>query len=64
MEPFLPGHYEVLDLKPSGKVASVEIVKFHSYKDEPLHAACDTVENLPSGSTAKHFLLILIKKCE
>lgn len=64
VEPFLPGHYEVLDLKPSGKVASVEVVKFHSYKDEPLHAACDTVENLPSGSTAKCFLLILMKKWE
>ncbi|XP_034616399.1 asparagine synthetase [glutamine-hydrolyzing] [Trachemys scripta elegans] len=49
VEPFLPGHYEVLDLKPSGKVASVELVKFHSCKDEPLHAAYDTVENLPAG---------------
>ncbi|NXM57992.1 ASNS synthetase, partial [Illadopsis cleaveri] len=49
VEPFLPGHYEVLDLKPSGKVASVELVKFHSCKDEPLHVACDTVEALPSG---------------
>ncbi|NWW39293.1 ASNS synthetase, partial [Panurus biarmicus] len=49
VEPFLPGHYEVLDLKPSGKVASVELVKFHSCKDEPLHVACDTVEALPSA---------------
>uniref|UniRef100_A0A8C0GV68 Asparagine synthetase [glutamine-hydrolyzing] n=1 Tax=Chelonoidis abingdonii TaxID=106734 RepID=A0A8C0GV68_CHEAB len=49
VEPFLPGHYEVLDLKPSGKVASVELVKFHSCKDEPLHAAYDKVENLPAG---------------
>lgn len=48
----------MLDLKPSGKVASVELVKFHSYKDEPLHAACDTVENLPSGSTIKHLPVI------
>lgn len=62
MEPFLPGHYEVLDLKPSGKVASVELVKFHSYKDEPLHAACDTVEALPSGNALKHLQLHLIKK--
>lgn len=51
VEPFLPGHYEVLDLKPSGKVASVELVKFHSCKDEPLHAAYDTVENLPAGNS-------------
>ncbi|NWQ65138.1 ASNS synthetase, partial [Neopipo cinnamomea] len=49
VEPFLPGHYEVLDLKPSGKVVSVELVKFHSCKDEPLHVACDTVEALPSA---------------
>ncbi|KAG8139018.1 putative Asparagine synthetase protein [Naja naja] len=49
VEPFLPGHYEVLDLKLSGKVASVEVVKFHSPKEEPLHAAYSTVQNLPSG---------------
>lgn len=60
MEPFLPGHYEVLDLKPSGKVASVELVKFHSCKDEPLHVVCDTVEALPSGSTVKILLLTWI----
>ena len=29
VEPFFPGHYEVLDLKPNGKVASVEMVKYH-----------------------------------
>ncbi|XP_069715773.1 asparagine synthetase [glutamine-hydrolyzing] [Phaenicophaeus curvirostris] len=64
VEPFLPGHYEVLDLKPSGKVASVELVKFHSYKDEPLHAACDTVEALPSGfdlETVKSNIRILFE---
>uniref|UniRef100_A0A670Z949 Asparagine synthetase [glutamine-hydrolyzing] n=1 Tax=Pseudonaja textilis TaxID=8673 RepID=A0A670Z949_PSETE len=49
VEPFLPGHYEVLDLKLSGKVASMEVVKFHSPKDEPLHAAYSTVQKLPSG---------------
>lgn len=62
VEPFLPGHYEVLDLKPSGKVASVEFVKFHSCKDEPLHAACDTMEALPSGSTAKIYSDLKVKK--
>ncbi|NXQ99207.1 ASNS synthetase, partial [Sagittarius serpentarius] len=64
VEPFLPGHYEVLDLKPSGKVASVELVKFHSYKDEPLHVACDTVEILPSGfdlETVKSNIRILFE---
>ncbi|KAM4792248.1 asparagine synthetase [glutamine-hydrolyzing] isoform 1-T2 [Cyanocitta cristata] len=64
VEPFLPGHYEVLDLKPSGKVASVELVKFHSCKDEPLHVACDTVEALPSGfdlETVKSNIRILFE---
>ncbi|XP_017931331.1 asparagine synthetase [glutamine-hydrolyzing] [Manacus vitellinus] len=64
VEPFLPGHYEVLDLKPSGKVASVELVKFHSCKDEPLHVACDTVEALPPGfdlETVKSNIRILFE---
>uniref|UniRef100_A0A2K5D9M9 Asparagine synthetase domain-containing protein n=1 Tax=Aotus nancymaae TaxID=37293 RepID=A0A2K5D9M9_AOTNA len=46
VEPFLPEHYEVLDLKPNGKVASVEMVKYHHYRDEPLHALYDNVEKL------------------
>lgn len=50
VEPFLPGHYEILDLKPNGKVASVELVKFHSPNEEPLHAVCSTIQNLPSGN--------------
>lgn len=49
VEPFLPGHYEVLDLKPNGKVASVEMVKYHHCTDEPLHAIYDTVEKLFPG---------------
>uniref|UniRef100_A0A8D0L5F6 Asparagine synthetase [glutamine-hydrolyzing] n=1 Tax=Sphenodon punctatus TaxID=8508 RepID=A0A8D0L5F6_SPHPU len=64
VEPFLPGHYEVLDLKPNGKVASVEMVKFHSCKDEPLHATYDTVQNLPSGfdlETVKSNIRILFE---
>nr|XP_060638192.1 asparagine synthetase [glutamine-hydrolyzing] [Anolis sagrei ordinatus] len=64
VEPFPPGHYEVLDLKPSGKVASVEVVKFHSPKDEPLHAAYSTVQNLPSGfdvETVKSNIRILLE---
>ncbi|KAK2536355.1 Asns [Columba guinea] len=62
VEPFLPGHYEVLDLKPSGKVASVELVKFHSYKDEPLHTAFDTVENLPSGGLDSSLVAAVLLK--
>lgn len=49
VEPFLPGHYEVLDLKPNGKVASVEMVKYHHCRDEPLHALYDSVEKLFQG---------------
>ncbi|KAF6131001.1 hypothetical protein HJG60_007922 [Phyllostomus discolor] len=49
VEPFLLGHYEVLDLKPNGKVASVEIVEYHHGRDEPLHAFYDSVENLFPG---------------
>lgn len=49
VEPFLPGHYEVLDLKPNGKVASVEIVKYHHCRDEPLHTLYDSVEKLFPG---------------
>ncbi|KAJ1101227.1 hypothetical protein NDU88_006299 [Pleurodeles waltl] len=49
VEPFPPGHYQVFDLKQNGKVVSTELVKFHTCKDEPLHAAYDTVKNLQSG---------------
>ena len=52
VEPFLPGHYEVLDLKPNGKVASVEMVKYHHCRDEPLHALHDSVEKLFPGRKA------------
>uniref|UniRef100_A0A667GG61 Asparagine synthetase [glutamine-hydrolyzing] n=1 Tax=Lynx canadensis TaxID=61383 RepID=A0A667GG61_LYNCA len=62
VEPFLPGHYEVLDLKPNGKVASVEMVKYHHCRDEPLHALYDNVEKLFPGfelETVKNNLRIL-----
>lgn len=62
VEPFLPGHYEVLDLKPNGKVASVEMVKYHHCTDEPLHAIYDSVEKLFPGfdlETVKNNLRIL-----
>ncbi|XP_060013055.1 asparagine synthetase [glutamine-hydrolyzing] isoform X2 [Lagenorhynchus albirostris] len=62
VEPFLPGHYEVLDLKPNGKVASVEMVKYHNCRDEPLHALYDSVEKLFPGfeiETVKNNLRIL-----
>lgn len=56
MEPFLPGHYEVLDLKPNGKVASVEMVKYHHCRDEPLHVLYDSVEKLFPGNKANTHL--------
>ncbi|XP_075067861.1 asparagine synthetase [glutamine-hydrolyzing] [Mixophyes fleayi] len=49
IDPFPPGHCEVFDLKLSGKVASVELVKFRNFKEEPLHAAYDTVGKLQAG---------------
>lgn len=64
VEPFLPGHYEVLDLKPNGKVASVEMVKYHHCRDEPLHALYDSVEKLFPGfeiETVKSNLRILFE---
>ncbi|XP_037549494.1 asparagine synthetase [glutamine-hydrolyzing] [Nematolebias whitei] len=47
--PFLPGHIEVFDLKPTGKVQSVQFEQFHCCTQEPAHAIYDTVEKLPSG---------------
>lgn len=49
IDPFPPGHYEVFDLKPSGKVASVELMKFRNFKDEPHHVVCDSLEKLQEG---------------
>lgn len=49
IDPFPPGHYEVFDLKASGKVASVELMKFRNFKDEPHHVVCDSLEKLQEG---------------
>ncbi|KAB0397048.1 hypothetical protein E2I00_018249 [Balaenoptera physalus] len=49
VELFLPGHYKVLDLKPNGKVASVEMVKYHHCRDEPLHALYDSIETVKNN---------------
>ncbi|XP_038624642.1 asparagine synthetase [glutamine-hydrolyzing] [Tachyglossus aculeatus] len=49
VEPFPPGHYEVLDLKPNGKVATVETVRYHSARDQPLHTRYGAVAPLSSG---------------
>ncbi|XP_047238820.1 asparagine synthetase [glutamine-hydrolyzing] isoform X2 [Girardinichthys multiradiatus] len=47
--PFLPGHFEVFDLKLNGKVQSIQFEQFHCCTREPAHALYDTVEGLSSG---------------
>jgi len=47
--PFLPGHFEVFDLKPNGKVKSVQMEQFHCCTKEPAHVMYDTVERLSVG---------------
>ncbi|XP_046874622.1 asparagine synthetase [glutamine-hydrolyzing] [Hypomesus transpacificus] len=47
--PFLPGHVEEFNLKPSGKVESLQMTRFHCCSDEPKHAIYDSVECLSSG---------------
>ncbi|KAM4539290.1 asparagine synthetase [glutamine-hydrolyzing] [Odontesthes bonariensis] len=47
--PFLPGHFEVFDLKPNGKVKSIQMEQFHCCTKEPAHAMYDTVETLSVG---------------
>ncbi|KAM9838562.1 asparagine synthetase [glutamine-hydrolyzing] [Aulostomus maculatus] len=49
ISPFLPGHFEVFDLKPSGKVQSVQLEQFHSCTAKPAHVLYDSVEHLPAG---------------
>ena len=62
MELFLPGHYEVLDLTPNVKVASVAMVKYQHCREQPLHALYDSVHKLFPGletETMKSNLQIL-----
>lgn len=49
--PFLPGHFEVFDLKQNGKVQSIQMEQFHCCTQEPAHAIYDTVERLPTSMT-------------
>lgn len=49
IDPFLPGHFEVFDLKPNGKVQSLQMEQFHCCTQEPAHAICDTVERLTTS---------------
>ncbi|MCI4395365.1 hypothetical protein PGIGA_G00179440 [Pangasianodon gigas] len=62
--PFLPGHFEVFDLKLNGKVESVQLDRFHCCTEEPKHAAYDGVENLSTGfalETVKSNIRILFE---
>lgn len=47
--PFLPGHFEVFDLKLNGKVHSIQMDQFHCCTKEPAHAVYDTVDTLATG---------------
>uniref|UniRef100_A0A8C9X4H0 Asparagine synthetase [glutamine-hydrolyzing] n=1 Tax=Sander lucioperca TaxID=283035 RepID=A0A8C9X4H0_SANLU len=47
--PFLPGHFEVFDLKLNGKVRSIQMERFHCCTKEPAHAIYDLVERLPTS---------------
>ncbi|XP_036421825.1 asparagine synthetase [glutamine-hydrolyzing]-like [Colossoma macropomum] len=47
--PFPPGHFEVFDLKLSGKVVSIKLDRFHSCTDQPQHALYDNAGKLGKG---------------
>uniref|UniRef100_UPI003AAA6CB5 asparagine synthetase [glutamine-hydrolyzing]-like n=1 Tax=Centroberyx gerrardi TaxID=166262 RepID=UPI003AAA6CB5 len=62
--PFLPGHFEVFNLKHNGKVESIQMDQFHCCTQEPSHAIYDTVARLPSGfdeETVKSNIRILFE---
>ncbi|XP_060721546.1 asparagine synthetase [glutamine-hydrolyzing] [Tachysurus vachellii] len=62
--PFLPGHFEVFDLKLNGKVESIELDRFHHCTQEPKHAAYDGIKNLGKGfapETVKSNIRILFE---
>ncbi|KAK3508399.1 hypothetical protein QTP70_027456 [Hemibagrus guttatus] len=62
--PFLPGHFEVFDLKLNGKVESIQLDRFHCCTQEPKHAAYHNIENLGTGfalETVKSNIRILFE---
>lgn len=59
--PFLPGHIEVFDLKPNGKVQSIEMEQFHCCTQEPAHAIYDTVERVPTSKKLFFYTVYLSK---
>ncbi|XP_052389206.1 asparagine synthetase [glutamine-hydrolyzing]-like [Carassius gibelio] len=61
---FLPGHFEVFDLKLTGKVQSVQMDCFHCCTEEPKHAAYNKLESLGTGfelETVKSNIRILFE---
>ncbi|XP_056110229.1 asparagine synthetase [glutamine-hydrolyzing]-like [Rhinichthys klamathensis goyatoka] len=44
--PFPPGHFEMFDLKPTGKVKSLQMDRFHCCTDEPKHASYNNLQGL------------------
>lgn len=48
--PFLPGHFEVFDLKTNGKVESVKFERFHCCTEEPKHAPYGDTLSLGTGT--------------
>uniref|UniRef100_A0A672KY86 Asparagine synthetase [glutamine-hydrolyzing] n=1 Tax=Sinocyclocheilus grahami TaxID=75366 RepID=A0A672KY86_SINGR len=61
---FLPGHFEVFDLKLTGKVESVQMDRFHCCTEEPKHAAYNILEGLGTGfelETVKSNIRILFE---
>uniref|UniRef100_A0A8C1JXB2 Asparagine synthetase [glutamine-hydrolyzing] n=1 Tax=Cyprinus carpio TaxID=7962 RepID=A0A8C1JXB2_CYPCA len=62
--PFLPGHFEVFDLKLNGKVQSVQMDRFHCCTEEPKHAPHNILEGLGTGfelETVKSNIRILFE---
>ncbi|XP_016109706.1 LOW QUALITY PROTEIN: asparagine synthetase [glutamine-hydrolyzing]-like [Sinocyclocheilus grahami] len=62
--PFPPGHFEVFDLKLTGKVESVQMDRFHCCTEEPKHAAYNNLEGLGTGfelETVKSNIRILFE---
>lgn len=62
--PFPPGHFEVFDLKLTGKVESVQVDCFHNCTDEPRHATYGGVEKLGTDfelKTVKNNIRILFE---
>ncbi|XP_073678477.1 asparagine synthetase [glutamine-hydrolyzing]-like [Garra rufa] len=62
--PFPPGHFEVFDLKLTGKVQSLQMDRFHCCTEELKHASFNNLEGLGTGfelETVKSNIRILFE---